>query len=110
MKQFDASKAKVGDKIVTRNGYQGRVICLDRKSANHSEVVVLLDKGEFEDTMLTGKDGKFHPGSDHNLDIFFAPVKRKGWVNLYSPYASKEDAVANATYDVVATIEVEWEE
>lgn len=57
-----------------------------------------------------------------NYDLFFAPVKHEGWINILRGgkyicpmvciYDSKEKAEENANIDrnCVATVKIEWEE
>lgn len=59
---------------------------------------------------------------DSRLDLFFAPEKRSGWINLYkinssiSPgpltYNTKKEAesAAGNRPDYISTIKIEWEE
>ena len=62
-------------------------------------------------------------GADLCMDLFFAPEKKEGWVNLYnlsegpylgSVYSSKEVAEAMSKkcglQHYIATIKIEWEE
>ena len=53
-----------------------------------------------------------------DYDLFFAPEKHEGWINIYSNptardiYDSKEDAekIGKSWNDYVSTIKIEWEE
>ena len=62
-------------------------------------------------------------GDDPHLDLFFAPEKKEGWLNLYKdedgrvgigtvyPIGSEKSAkMASEDKDYVATCKIEWEE
>ena len=66
-------------------------------------------------------DGCCSSNQQDSIDLFFAPEKHEGWVNVYKEdkfynvgnlFSSKEDALAvTKGYNVyVATIKIEWEE
>ena len=64
-------------------------------------------------------NGCVYKNDTHYLDLFFAPEKHEGWVNIYPGpftgvvvYKTEEDAKhgANADAKVIATIKIEWEE
>lgn len=109
--------------IVTREGIKARVVCTDRKSESFP-IIALVDSGKKAEKVYSfAKDGKFSDGGVHNLDLFFAPEKKEGWLNIYrgesgfylrgNPYKSKEEAdeVAKANYkNFCTTVKIEWEE
>ena len=84
MKPFDLEKAKAGAPVITRNGCTARIICFDRADDDGYSLVALLqlDKGIERVTTHTDQ-GRYckEPGNDY--DLFMAPVKREGWVNIY---------------------------
>ena len=61
---------------------------------------------------------------DSPKDLFFAPIKREGWINVYKGvienhlpyvgqkvYKSKEEAIRNKCSDYYfTTLKIEWEE
>ena len=111
-------------KIVTRDGHNARVISTDRKSPTGHNIVVLLDYGSEEISTACNNNGEpdFCSPFQSKGDLFFAPEKREGWVNLYkinsiiSPgprvYDTKEEA-ESASGDksyYISTIKIEWEE
>ena len=68
-------------------------------------------------------NGKHNLGIDSRLDLFFAPEKKEGWLNLYKdgngrvvigavyPIEYEEIAkMASADKDYVATCKITWEE
>lgn len=111
--------------IVTRGGRSVRIICTDRESDNYP-VVALIQEHRYEDTCHYTKDGLFLNGTENRNDLFFAPEKKEGWVNLFKinstittgeVYNTKEEAksavkntaVINSSI-YISTVKVEWEE
>lgn len=125
MKQFNLEEylANPSRKVVTRDGRSVRIRCTDRKS--EEQPIVALIASLTEDSEYVGtyrKDGIWSTsGCASELDLFFAPEKHEGWVNLYRGnidyiggcvYTSKEEAEENIgnKESYVATVEIEWEE
>ena len=110
-------------KIVTRDGHNARVISIDRKSPTGHNIVVLLDYGSEEISTTCDNNGKteFCSPFQSKGDLFFAPIKKEGWINVcrgcgeYNTYvcnrifATKEEAKREKR-DIIATIKIEWEE
>ena len=103
-------------KVVTRDGRSARIICTDAKG--NYPIIALVDKGSYDGAISYTKDGKLYAGETNNYDIFFAPGKHEGWVNVYrclddmmcgSVFATEEDAKCNAK-TAIATVKIEWEE
>ena len=110
-------------KVVTRNGRSARIICTDAKG--NYPIVALIEEGGYDNALSYTKDSKLYVGETNDYDLFFAPEKHEGWLNIYrsdecgfymrgkSPYKSKEkaDKVAKANPKTFfVTIKVEWEE
>ena len=111
-------------KIVTRDGRKvTRILCTDAK--NTFPFVALIKKGndKGEDVYSFTKNGNFCESTETSLDLFFAPEKKEGWINIYrsesgfylrgNPYKTKEEAdeVAKANYKTFCTtVKIEWEE
>ena len=123
MEQFNLEKylANPSRKIVTREGKPARIICTDVKGASYS-VLALVDKGDYEMPTLYTKKGEYNFGTECSYDLFFAPEKQEGWINLYKmnsiislgprAYDTKEEAESAAgdkSY-YISTIKIEWEE
>ena len=133
MKQFSLEEylANPSKKVVTRDGRSARICCTDRKS--EEQPIVVLIASLTEDSEYVGtyrKDGIWSTsGCASELDLFFAPEKHEGWVNIYkagvqretlgylqtryagsSIWPSEEAAKAAADPNPVATIKIEWEE
>ena len=129
MEQFSLEKylANPSRKVVTRKGRNIRIVCTDKRDLNFPIVALIereLGEGEGEVIYAHTKDGKYHTACSDILDLFFAPEKHEGWVNLYK-WANKDCAyytggIFNSkaeaenkrdTSDLyVATIKIEWEE
>ena len=124
MKPFNLEEylANPSRKIVTKEGKPVRIICTDVKGASYS-VLALVDKGDYEAPTLYTKKGEYSLGTEGSYDLFFAPEKHEGWINIYknkdgviwiSPkyFATKEEAEKEGKTHTcsVTTIKIEWEE
>ena len=129
MEQFSIEKylQNPNRPVVTRDGRSARILCGDRINNNRPNfpVIALIRRNDVEEIKVYTKDGKYYEDMDDNLDLFFAPKKKEGWVNIYRTtsgnqvgeiYNSKEDAETLAkdcekiVAAYVATIKIEWEE
>ena len=110
MEQFSLEKylANPSRKVVTRDGRRVRIICTDRRDLNFPIVTLIERKlGEGEVIYAYTKDGKYYTACSDILDLFFAPEKHEGWINVYrnndshtyagAVYDSKEDAEKRKT-------------
>lgn len=86
MKQFNLEEyLKNPDReVVTRNGYKVRIICTDRKNHDSYPIIALVETDEDDERVISFKiDGKWSVhGLENNFDLFFAPEKHEGWINL----------------------------
>ena len=107
-------------KIMTKEGKPVRIICTDVKGASYS-VLALVDKGDYEAPTLYTKKGEYSLGTEGSYDLFFAPEKKEGWVNVYKSesnrslgagiWQTEEEAKKwEGAADYVTTIKIEWEE
>ena len=123
MKPFDIELAKAGHPVCTREGKPVRIICFDRKNINGCSIMALIDKDNYENCESYSIHGKFYEnGRESEYDLFMAPVKKEGWINLYKEdgvtrtqsvkiYPSKEDALdCHYPINYLDTIKIEWEE
>ena len=125
MEQFNLEKylENPNRKVVTRDGRSARIICTNRLDDNYP-VIALINNEDSEKCHSYTEFGKFngYQTLDCELDLFFAPVKKSGWINLYkmnsiiSPgpraYDTEEEAESAAgdkSY-YISTIKIEWEE
>ena len=116
-------------KVITRDGRGVRIRCTDRRGGN-CPIVALVETStrKAENILSYREDGKWSPvdgpSVDSNLDLFFAPEKHEGWINIFKSsndlaflgqsriFASKEDAEKDGKdcECYVATVKIEWEE
>ena len=110
-------------KVVTRDGRNGRIICTDAKCEYPviALITICYEDDVYEIIESYTTDGCCSYNQQDSIDLFFAPEKHEGWVNVYKEdkfynvgnlFSSKEDALAvTKGYNVyVATIKIEWEE
>ena len=123
MKQFNLDEylKNPSRKVVTREGKPARIICTDAKSEKYQVVALVTKKDEIESLATFDTSGKYWSGCNDHLDLFFAPEKQEGWINLYKSgngwslganiWQTEEEAkkwVGAADY--ATTIKIEWEE
>lgn len=126
MKPFNLKEylANPSRKVVTRDGKAARIVCDNAKGGYPIIALVTAKAGyeEVESCHSYNDKGKLGM-ADSELDLFFAPEKKEGWLNIYhsesefylrgNPYKSKEEAdeVAKANYkNFCTTVKIEWEE
>ena len=129
MEQFSLEKylANPSRRIVTRDGRNARIICTDKKGFEYPIVALIENKLEgFEGVLYYTKDGEYTANKSSDKDLFFAPEKHIGWINLFKGayanaetylgdfpiYSSKEIAERNGRCcrNYLSTIKIEWEE
>ena len=120
MKQFDLEEylKNPSKKVITRDGRSVKIHCTNYVGAQH--IIAQVGGNEYSSSFC--KDGRFIIGEESNCDLFFAPERKEGWLNLYkgsldiiyggSVYTSKDEAEEHKTDKerYVATIKIEWEE
>ena len=123
MKEFNLTEylKNPSQKVVTRDGRAVRIICTDMKSEYPLIALITDKKDNSESPFVYTKNGRYF-FEETNNDLFFAPIKRKGWVNLYKGvvkdlpsvgkvYKTKESANLNKRDDnYLTTVKIEWEE
>ena len=129
MKQFSLEEylTNPNRKVVTREGRNARIICTDKKGTDFP-IVVLVDFGDKEETCYYTENGYFiYDGRETNNDLFFAPEKHEGWINIFHGkdgpltrnmiFASKEEAEESKRHCCgftqglyMTSVKVEWEE
>ena len=129
MKQFSLEEylKNPSREIITRDGRKvRRILCTDARGFYPVVALVEWRNGETDDAIPYTKDGKcFNSEIDDERDLFFAPEKKEGWINIfkvasndnrYVEYArifqSKEDAeeAIEGDSDYITTLKIEWEE
>lgn len=116
-------------KVITRDGRNVRIRCTDRRGCD-CPIVALVETPirKAENVLSYREDGRWSPvggpSVDSNLDLFFAPEKHEGWINIYRAddvkciatdkyvYRSEIDAINGiaGNKDYIATVKIEWEE
>lgn len=106
--------------IVTRDGRSVRIICTDAKK--DFPLIALIEKDDSELPVSYTPRGTVYEWRESDCDLFFAPEKKEGWINLYKvdnktcianvyPLESEELAKeAMSDKDYIATCKIEWEE
>ena len=125
MKQFNLKEylKDPNKKVVTRDGRNVRIICTDRQGGDRPILILCFESDGIERCFSCFPNGRRYVDIDSCMDLFFAPEKHEGWVNLYdhsegaylgSVYSSKEVAEAMSKkcglQHYIATIKIEWEE
>lgn len=124
MKEFNLEEFKKNpsQKVVTRDGREVRIICTDAKGDEPIIALIYNNNREEENVYTYNRDGIFYKDNDSCLDLFFAPIKKEGWLNIYKDkgithihafiYNNEEmakEAIKNDP-DFIATVKIEWEE
>ena len=126
MKQFSLEEFKKNPnrKVVTRDGRPVRIICTDAKG-KYPVIGLALNKEEVEVPENYTENGCYLTNDRCDDDIFFAPEKKEGWINLRRiengvdtiltskfMYSKEEAEKYAAMYpeDFLATAKVTWEE
>ena len=123
MKQFNLDEylANPSRKVVTGDGRNVRIICTDSKIRNYPIIALVEEPSRFENLFSYTEGGQmvsYEPLKKY--DLFFAPEKHEGWVNIYRDskidelccryiFPSEEEA-KRAASDSIATAKIEWEE
>ena len=112
-------------KMVTRSGYNARIICTDRKDADYPIIALVSRESiEKESTLYYTKEGRFYVNGLSESDLFFVTERREGWVNVFKGadgnscvgdshiFKSEEDAEKEGKTDksYIGTTKIEWEE
>jgi hypothetical protein len=119
MKPFDLKKAQMGHPICTRDGRNARIICTDR--AGTLPIIALVKTGSIEITCYYFIDGKNVSSAESQYDLFLAPIKNTGYVNIYQLYAGEpycgritlspvKPIVKNGVRCLAEAIKIEWED
>ena len=119
MKQFNLEEYLKNPerKVVTRDGRSVKIHCTNYIGAQH--IIAQVEGHDYSTSFY--EDGKYtRDRDDSHLDLFFAPEKHEGWMNIYKVrgycyggsviYPTEVAAKAAADSDPIATIKIEWEE
>ena len=103
-------------KVITKGGSPVKIHC-----TNYTKNQFII--AEIEGTNLSetfDKDGKWLSLAESEKDLFFAPEKYKGWINVYEEgtnryldgciCSTEEEAKRIRGCGYITTIKIEWEE
>ena len=123
MKRFNLEEYKINPdrEVVTREGEPVRILCTDA-DCNGSQIVAIVTRSDGENRLLTYYDnGQYYSNREDEDDLFFAPNKKEGWVNIYyraqamicglihqSEERAKQEIDKDKPY--ITTTKIEWEE
>ena len=127
MKPFDLAKAKAGAPVITRDGRKARILSFDICNRYYPLAAAFTNSDGDEGVVSLTNEGKCFAFTDKDSpsDLFMAPVKREGWVNIYRSahggaqdcypqpliFNTREEAIAAAyPSSLRATTRIEWEE
>lgn len=124
MKQFSlkAYLEHPDRKVMTKNGRNVRIICTNRLDEDYP-VIALVSNEDSEDLFSYTRAGKLYKNQSDDRDLFFAGIKKEGWINLYEfisvitpgtkVYDTEEKAkseIGNKSENYISTIKIKWEE
>ena len=123
MKRFSLKEylANTSQKVVTRDGKHVRILCTDAKGDYPIVGLIYYPHGDEREIPenYTENGSCYIDNDESSSDLFFEPIKKEGWVNIYkdninravgSVYTNKEEAERNRTECHVATIKITWDE
>ena len=123
MEQFNLEKylANPSRKVVTKDGHPVRIICTDMKFYNEQIVGLIMSDTGMEHIFTWTQQGKQYVNTDTSNDLFFAPEKHEGWVNVYKNLTTSTSFYCDYVFDseeeakmksggAIATVKIEWEE
>lgn len=116
MKQFNLEEylKNPSRKVVTRDGRSVKIHCANYLG-NHPVIA------QVEDSLYSSsfnEEGRYVDEGESSRDLFFAPEKHEGWVNVCKSqmyrcgliHNSEEEARRYRGCDAIATVKIEWEE
>lgn len=105
-------------KVVTMNGDSVRIICTDR--LGEFPVIGLVRTDNVENVTSYLNSGRAYREVPSECDLFFAPEKKEGWVNVYrqdnrqlcgNVYNTESEAKLHSrSSGYLSTVKIEWEE
>jgi hypothetical protein len=111
-------------KVVTREGNPVEIIYTDGEGRRPITALVTKEDGKKFSIKCTFY-GEWSENGESALDLFFEPIKKEGWVNIYNDgsnittgdvYSNKEEAIKNINFNFnsnfkyITTVKIEWEE
>ena len=125
MRQFSLEEylKNPNQKIVTRNGRDATIIYTNKRDIAGYSIVALVHEDNFDNCVTYLPDGACLPSRPSDNDLFFAPEKKEGWVNIYTDdcgvaysgqiiYGVYENAETTglSLEGYLTTTKIEWEE
>lgn len=122
MERFNLEEYKKNPnrRVITRDGKSVRIVCTDMIGTSYPILAICRVDATHDCYYSYTLNGKHNLGVDSRLDLFFAPEKRSGWINIYSRtgdahasrriYDTEEEALECASVERVDTVKIEWEE
>ena len=122
MKQFSLEEYlnNPSKKVVTRDGRAVKIYCTDYIDKCGLFVIGKIEGNAYSYSFR--EDGRFVDHKETDNDLFFAPEKHAGWINIYADindnsypgnhiFKSKEEAEEDGKKwsGYVTTIKIEWE-
>ena len=103
-------------KIVTRDGRNATIHCTNCRG--NFPIIAEIEGMDF--SIEFTNEGKYNYVEKSDYDLFFAPEKHEGWMNLYKGvknyypgkiiYPTEEEALKGKGLDYITTIKIEWED
>ena len=118
MKQFNLDEYLKNPlrKVVTRDGRAAEILCTNYIGTQ--PIIAAIEDSEHSTAFC--KDGRFIIGEESPRDLFFAPEKKVGWVNVYKNeygayvlgeiFIGKEHEEVTTGLTYITTAKIEWEE
>ena len=104
-------------KVITRDGRNVTILCTNY-DYSPCQVIAQIEGEEHSQGFCVTGHLKIHGESMD--DLFFAPEKHEGWMNLYKGgkkyypgkiiFPTEEEALKGKGLDYITTIKIEWEE
>lgn len=125
MKQFNLEEYKKNPnrRVITRDGRSVRIVCTDMIGTSYPILAICRVDATHDSYYSYTINGEHNFNGDSRFDLFFAPEKEEGWVNIYRDgnlyslgglylYPSRSEAINGIVHDrkYVTTIKVEWKE
>jgi hypothetical protein len=114
MKPFNLEEALAGAKVITGLGKLVTDIAYFPSASGFYKVCAVIDEVIL---YFTVAGCLFKKRTNSFLDLYMAPVKKEGWINIYKDekpgeciYKTKEDARASGWTGPIACVRIEWEE
>ena len=110
-------------KVVTRDGRRARIVCTDRVLGAFGVLALVMEKSGIENSYSYKTNGQYYEKGISDLDLFFAPEKHEGWINVFEDalegnyvgdrlFKTKESAEKEGKRWIghKAVVKIEWEE